>query len=101
MVFATRGAANFPRIGNRVNHFLKPMLYRRSPAAFITPMVRCSTRSTITVRSSKARCLRRASPAAIATNRMLRSFAFQATDCACNVMLPTSTKLPHIIITRG
>ena len=66
---ATRAAASSPRIGSRDAGCRTPTSSRRSSAGSITPTGRCSTRSTITARSSRARCSRPASPAATATSR--------------------------------
>ena len=62
-------------LGPRARRCPTPMSSRRSPAGSIMPTGRCSTRSTITARSSRARCSRPASPAAIATSRTAPSFA--------------------------
>ena len=63
-----------------------------SRAGFITPTARCATRSTITARSSRARCLRPASPAAIAMSRTARNCAPPATVSACNATRPTNIR---------
>ena len=67
--FAMPAAASRPRTGCRDAGCRKPIWSRRSRAGSITPTARCRTRSTITARSSRARCSRPASPAAIATIR--------------------------------
>ena len=63
----------------------------RSAAGSITPTGRCATRSITTARSSRARCLPPASPAAIATIRTAASRGTAKTISACNVMRPTNT----------
>ena len=65
----------FRRLGSRPVGFPTRTLSRHSPAGSIMPTVRCSTRSTTTVHSSRARCSPRASPAAIATSRTAQSCA--------------------------
>ena len=61
-----------PRTGFQADGCPTRTWSRRSPAGSITPTGRCWTRSTITARSSRARCSRPASPAAIATSRTAR-----------------------------
>ena len=68
-----------------------PTSSRRSAAGSITPTGRCATRSTTTARSSRARCLRPASPAAIATIRTAASRGTAETISACNVMRQTNS----------
>ena len=67
--YATRAGRSSPRIGCPVSGCRIRMSFQSSAAGFITPTGRCRTKSTITARSSRARCLRPASPAAIATIR--------------------------------
>ena len=66
---AMRGAPNLPRIGFRGDGSAIPMSSRRSLAVSISPTGRWRTKSTITARSSRARCSPKASPAATATTR--------------------------------
>src|SRR5271165_5027714 len=56
---ATRAAGRFRRIGSRARGSPTRRSSRRSPMASTSPMGRCRTRSTITDRSSRARCFRR------------------------------------------
>ena len=72
---AMRAAASSPRIGCRAGGCRTRIGSRRSGAGSIMPTGRCSTRSTTTARSSRARCSRRASPAATATSRTAPSSA--------------------------
>ena len=72
---------------------------RRLAAGSITPTGRCSTRSTTTVRSSRAGCSRPASPAATATSRTAPSCAPPATASACNATRRTSTPPPRTTVT--
>ena len=97
---ATRGAAVFPRIGCRAGGSRTRMWSRRSPAGSMMPTGRCSTRSTITARSSRARCSRPASPAAIATSRTAPSFARPATASAANATPLTNMPRPRTTVTR-
>ena len=71
--YATRAALNFPRIGVLVTGCQILTSFRGSVAGSFTPMGRCGMKSTITARSSRAKCLQRASPAAIATTRTATS----------------------------
>ena len=71
------------------------------PRALSRRRADAATRSTTTARSSRARCSRPASPAAIATSRTAPSCARPATASACNVMRPTSTRPPRITVTRA
>ena len=57
----------------------------------ITPTGKCRTKSTITARSSRARCLRQASPAAIATTRTATNLEHPATASVCSAMRRTNT----------
>ena len=57
------------------------------------PTGRCSTRSIITARSSRARCSRQASPAAIATTRTALSCGFLVTLSASSATHPTNTRV--------
>ena len=79
-------------LGARADGCRKRTWSRRSAAGSIMPTGRCSTRSTTTAHSSRARCSRPASPAAIATSRMAPSFARRATASACNATPPTSMR---------
>ena len=97
---ATPAAASSPRIGCRVDGCRKRMPFRRSVAGSIMPTGRCSTRSTTTVHSSRARCSRPASPAAIAMNRMAPSFERRVMVSACNAMRPTSMRPSRTTGTR-
>jgi hypothetical protein len=97
---ATRVAASFPRIGFPASGCPTPTPFRHSAAGFITPTGRCWTRSTTTARSSRARCSRQASPAAIAMSRTAPSFAVRARAYACNAIRPTSMRLSHTISMR-
>jgi hypothetical protein len=83
---AMRAAARSRKTGCRDGRSPTPMSCRCSPTDFIRPTARCWTRSTITDRSSRARCSRRASPAATATIRTVPSCAHQATRSACSAM---------------
>ena len=70
---ATRGAGRSRRAGFRAIGSRTPMSSRRFRAASISPTGRWRTKSTITAPSSRARCFRRASPAATAMIRTARS----------------------------
>ena len=70
-----------------------PTLFRPSLADSITPTGRCLMRSTITGRSSRARCSRPELPAAIATNPIVPNHVLQSTAFACNATPPTNMKL--------
>ena len=61
--------ANSPRIGCPVSGCRIRTSFRSSAAGSIMPTGRCRTKSTIMARSSRARCSRRASPAATAMTR--------------------------------
>ena len=97
----TRAAASFPRIGSRVGGCRNAMWFRPSAAVSIMRTGRCSTRSTTTVHSSRARCLRPASRAAIATSRMAPSFGRRMMASAGNAMLPTSMRRSNTATMRG
>ena len=73
----------------------------RSRAPPITPTARSATwKSPTTIRrSSRARCLPPASPAATATNRTARNFGSPATVSACSAMPPTNMPTRGIAIT--
>ena len=79
-------------IGSRADGCPTRTWSRRSARVSIMPTGRCSTRSTTTAHSSRARCSRPASPAAIATSRTAPSFARRAMASACNAMPPTSMR---------
>ena len=65
---------NFPRTGCPASGCrIRTSCRAAQRAGSITPTGRCRTKSTITARSSRARCSRRASPAAIATTRTAAS----------------------------
>ena len=66
---ATRAGVSSPRIGSLDNGYQTRTWFQHSARDFIPLMGRCLTRSTITARSSRARCSRRVSPAAIVTIR--------------------------------
>ena len=66
------------------------------PRALSCRRADAATRSTTTARSSRARCSRPASPAAIATSRTAPSCARRATASACNATPPTNTPTPRI-----
>ena len=61
--------ANSPRIGCPVGGCPIRMSFQSSATVSILPTGKCRTKSTITARSSRARCLRQVSPAATATIR--------------------------------
>ena len=92
---AMRAAASFRKTGCQDNGCRKRTGSHRSVGGSIMPMGRCSTRSTIMARSSRARCSLPALPAATATSRMAPSSGRRAKAFACNATRPTNMRRPH------
>jgi hypothetical protein len=101
--FATRAAANFPKLGFPGDGSLTPTRSRRLPAASIMPTDRCAMgrRSTTTARSNRARCLLPALPAAIAMSRTPPSCDFPATASACNATRAKNTRRQRTTTTKA